>query len=208
MPKIIENLDQTIISSARELFHRQGFEHTNMRQIADKSGIAVGTLYRYYKDKDDLYMQIMMENWQKTMRSLEKIMQDEAHPETALRKMLEKLIHTLQSHQSISQLLGEVAKMYARHTSENRNDYFVGTHGQISRLFSDVLKRMLDKEIRDEDEVHLLKLGSYAFIMAVDSCMLRAVEVSQQAEFITNILYVYLRCDQPTRKFIHPPVKP
>lgn len=206
MPKIIENLDQTIISSARELFRQQGFDHTNMRQIAEKSGIAVGTLYRYYKDKDDLYMQIMIENWQKTMGSLEKIMQDEGHPEKAFRKMLEKLIRTLQSHQSISQLLGEVAKMYTGHTPGGGNEYFEGAHGQISRLFSDVLRKMLDKEISNEDEVHLLKLGSYAFIMAVDSCMLPAEEISQQAEFITNILYVYLRCDQPTRKFIHPPV--
>ena len=46
---------QQIISAAHRLFLEQGFHGTTMRQIAKESGMALGSLYNHFNDKDDLF---------------------------------------------------------------------------------------------------------------------------------------------------------
>ena len=46
---------QQIISSAHRLFLEQGFHGTTMRQIAKAAGVALGSLYNHFADKDDLF---------------------------------------------------------------------------------------------------------------------------------------------------------
>jgi AcrR family transcriptional regulator len=46
---------QQIVSAAHRLFLEQGFHGTTMRQIAKESGLALGSLYNHFVDKDDLF---------------------------------------------------------------------------------------------------------------------------------------------------------
>lgn len=46
---------QQIVSSAHRLFLEQGFHGTTMRQIAKAAGVALGSLYNHFADKDDLF---------------------------------------------------------------------------------------------------------------------------------------------------------
>lgn len=46
---------QQIVSSAHRLFLEQGFHGTTMRQIAKAAGVALGSLYNHFADKDDIF---------------------------------------------------------------------------------------------------------------------------------------------------------
>lgn len=43
-----------ILEAARKRFRHYGIKKTTMQEIAQDAGVAVGTLYLYFKDKDDL----------------------------------------------------------------------------------------------------------------------------------------------------------
>lgn len=45
---------QSIIEAARARFRYYGIAKTTMQEVATDANVAVGTLYRYFKDKDDL----------------------------------------------------------------------------------------------------------------------------------------------------------
>lgn len=47
-----------IMQAAMELIADQGFHGTPTSQIAEKAGTGVGTIYRYFKDKDELIEEI------------------------------------------------------------------------------------------------------------------------------------------------------
>lgn len=51
-----------ILESAREIFFRDGFMAANLDEVADKAGVAKGTLYRYFESKADLYVAVLAEN--------------------------------------------------------------------------------------------------------------------------------------------------
>src|SRR5215467_2712044 len=45
-----------ILEAALELFRREGFDATTMREIAAKAGVATGAAYYYYPSKDAIVM--------------------------------------------------------------------------------------------------------------------------------------------------------
>lgn len=45
---------QQVLAASLELFAQQGFDNTTTKQIAEKAGVAEGTVYRRYKNKDEL----------------------------------------------------------------------------------------------------------------------------------------------------------
>jgi len=49
---------EAILSSALKLFVDEGFESITMRKIADKIEYSVGTIYLYFKDKDDIFFEL------------------------------------------------------------------------------------------------------------------------------------------------------
>ncbi len=50
----MENKRDKIVEAARQRFRYYGIKKTTMREVAQDADIAVGTLYLYFKDKDDL----------------------------------------------------------------------------------------------------------------------------------------------------------
>ena len=49
---------EAILSSALKLFTEEGFENVTMRKIASKIEYSVGTLYLYFKDKDEIFFEL------------------------------------------------------------------------------------------------------------------------------------------------------
>ena len=81
MPKIIKNIESTILSVAQDLFIEQGYEKTDIRQIASKANIAVGTLYNYYKNKQELFFAVFKHNIANTIVSLKQVVKKYDDPE-------------------------------------------------------------------------------------------------------------------------------
>jgi AcrR family transcriptional regulator len=50
---------QTIFKAAEKLFARQGFHKTSMEQVADRAEVSVGTVYFYFKNKEDLLVHLI-----------------------------------------------------------------------------------------------------------------------------------------------------
>ncbi len=49
----------TILKSAEKLFARKGYHQTSMEQVADLAEVSVGTVYFYFKNKEDLLINLM-----------------------------------------------------------------------------------------------------------------------------------------------------
>lgn len=50
---------QTILKAAETLFVREGYHQTSINKIADMAEVSVGTVYFYFKNKEDLLIQLL-----------------------------------------------------------------------------------------------------------------------------------------------------
>jgi len=49
----------SILDAAENLFAKNGYHHTSMEEIADRAEVSVGTVYFYFKNKEDLISQML-----------------------------------------------------------------------------------------------------------------------------------------------------
>lgn len=192
VPKIIENLSQKILVVASDLFQQRGFQDTDMRQIAAHTGIAVGTLYRYFSDKEDLYINVLVNTWKQTRGKLERIANQTQAPKERFYQMVATLIKDLQTNHRLDHVWREVARMHLEQPAEiGKAHKFENMHTSFATLFGQVLAEMTRVELDDTDHNQLNQLGSYAFIMAVNACIHPPEEIGPQAELITELFSAY-----------------
>ena len=79
-----ETRRQEILMAATTVFRKNGFVKTTMDLVADESALAVGTLYRYYKSKEELFVALVMNAIILMDQRIEEIAQREEAPEKKL----------------------------------------------------------------------------------------------------------------------------
>lgn len=62
-----------IILAASEVFSEKGFYLTTVEEVAKKAGIGKGTIYLYFKDKEDLFIQMLSYHFCELCRAIERI---------------------------------------------------------------------------------------------------------------------------------------
>lgn len=59
MQTLKENVLQRILLTARKEFISQGVKDASIRTIASKANVSVGTIYKYFKSKDELFCAVL-----------------------------------------------------------------------------------------------------------------------------------------------------
>ncbi len=69
---IVKDKRQEILNAAIDIFGRKGYRDANIMEVSGKAGVATGTVYLYFKNKDDLLMQSMKAMMDVTLAEIKK----------------------------------------------------------------------------------------------------------------------------------------
>ena len=72
-PDVSEERKDQIMNAAEEVFSQKGFSDARMDDIAEETGLSKGTLYLYYKSKDDLIIAILDRIFRREFRVFENL---------------------------------------------------------------------------------------------------------------------------------------
>jgi len=75
-PNVTDERTTQIINAAEDVFTKKGFDEARMDDIAEETGLSKGTLYNYFKSKDDLIIAILDRMFQREFRQLENLNQE------------------------------------------------------------------------------------------------------------------------------------
>lgn len=70
MRKKDETLRDTLLDLAREVIQALGPDALNIRALAKKAGVASGTVYNYFANKDDILLALTEDYWHKTLYAM------------------------------------------------------------------------------------------------------------------------------------------
>lgn len=88
-----ERRRQQIIVAAKRVFSDKGFNRTTMEDIAKEAELSPGTLYLYFKNKDDLYASLSLRILQYLLIRLEHVTDNkDLHPEQKVAALAEVMI--------------------------------------------------------------------------------------------------------------------
>jgi TetR/AcrR family transcriptional regulator len=75
---------QEMLEVALDLFSQKGYHNVSMHEIAEKAEFAIGTLYKFFQNKEDLYKALVLEQCD---RFEDALLQAIAHPEDEVEKL-------------------------------------------------------------------------------------------------------------------------
>lgn len=126
MPKIITDAYNSILQTAKEELINNP-EKFNMRQIAKKSHVAVGTIYHYFPDKINLIAAILIEDWKREYEEVEE---------------------ELKSSSTIDDIVLKIYKLVLSYMKENKNIFNL-YKGEEVVLYLNKFHKMFISQIKD-----------------------------------------------------------
>lgn len=103
MPKIIENLQERLILEARRQIAQSGYSSMTVRSVAAGCGVGVGTVYNYFKSKDELLAAYMLEDWKTCIGVIGKTGECAEIPEPVVRCIYDQLLLFADKNKSVFQ---------------------------------------------------------------------------------------------------------
>jgi len=98
MPAINQQKRNDILEAALEQFAERGFHDAPMAQLAKKSNIAVGTIYRCFKDKEELIHELYKEVDDSLQSALVREVESTSSTQQEFVDLVSNLIHYLADH--------------------------------------------------------------------------------------------------------------
>jgi len=91
LSRLIENPKQLILTKAKEILYKEGYNKFSMRSLSKKCDIALGTIYNYYSTKDELLIEMMTDYWKEHLYILQDIVNSDDTVYIKLNEMFNKL---------------------------------------------------------------------------------------------------------------------
>lgn len=85
-----------LVRLAAELFARQGFQATTVRQIAKEAGILSGSLYHHFSSKEAILQEILSVFMERLLNRFEEIAGEGGEPRDVLDRLIEHAFHTIE----------------------------------------------------------------------------------------------------------------
>jgi TetR/AcrR family fatty acid metabolism transcriptional regulator len=119
------NKEQAILDAAVKVFAQHGYHRSKISSIADQAGIATGSIYLYYKNKESILLKIFDQLWTELTDGLRKtVKRSDIEPSQKLDLVIDKLfdlfvanpalasVFVNEQHHLIKDKRGNIAKQY------------------------------------------------------------------------------------------------
>lgn len=93
---------QRILDAAIEVIAEHGFFHSRVSEIADRAGVADGTIYLYFKNKDELLMAALDSAFHRFLRRAKAAMNELTDPREKLRRIAFLQLEGLGSNRNLA----------------------------------------------------------------------------------------------------------
>jgi len=181
-----ESKKQLILKVANEVFAERGFKETTISQIAQKANIAEGSIYDYFRNKEDLLFSIPEERMEKFLSGLRDHLQGIKGALNKLRKIIWYHLHFYERNQDYTRIL----LLYLRQNPRFDQTKAYGMIREYSKAILEVIEEgKKEKSIRKEIDPYILRdliLGSVEHLTIRGFIMGRLPNLSDAADHLYN----------------------
>jgi TetR/AcrR family fatty acid metabolism transcriptional regulator len=130
---------QQIIAAAIRVFARSGYYNSRVSDIAREAGIASGTIYLYFKTKDEILVTLFREKMAEWVALVRRELAAERNPVTKIRKIVALHFKVLEENPE----LAEVVQVELRQGQK----FFRGASAHEVSAYFDVINNVLEEGV-------------------------------------------------------------
>lgn len=119
------NKHQKILQAAVKVFAEKGFFNSRISEIAKEANVADGTIYLYFKNKDDILISLFEKEFGKFVEEMRQKMEEEKDPLQKIRKFAEAHLSIVATKQDLAEVLGVEVRQSSKFMKEYVNQPFI-----------------------------------------------------------------------------------
>ena len=128
---------QKIIQAATKVFAQKGFYNSKVADIAKEAKVADGTIYLYFKNKDDLLISIFENSMDNFSGEIQKIVVGVSDPIEKLRRFIKLHLELVRENQDTAQVLQIELRQSSKFMKEYAATKFRDYLGHISQILEE-----------------------------------------------------------------------
>lgn len=127
---------ERILQAATKVFARKGFFGAKVSEIAKEAGVADGTIYLYFENKDDILISIFEDKMQAVLDNMIKELSKETNPIEKLKRFAQVHLQLIEQNKDMAELIQVELRQSSKFMKNYKNEKFQ----RYLDLVSEVLK--------------------------------------------------------------------
>jgi TetR/AcrR family fatty acid metabolism transcriptional regulator len=136
-----------IIAAATKIFAQKGFFKAKVSEIAKEAGIADGTVYIYFRHKDDILISLFEEKMQEVLDNMKEQIDQETDPLKKIERFALVHLKLIEDHKDIA----EIIQVELRQSSKFMKNYHNTKFFEYLNLISAIIQEGKEKGVIRED---------------------------------------------------------
>lgn len=186
----MKNMEPRILLAAKNMFERFGFKKTTVDEIAFEAGVAKSTLYQHFKSKEDLFMNVVINEAHHAREDVFQRLGTVASPLQRLRKLGEIALTYFHETRFISSLLSEPNIFLG---PVKKSQLLAAAEGEMIEIISQIIKEGQKtgeiQKVNPRITAYMFLKVFQAFTFArTDSLPIEAASQEEEIKQILNLL--------------------
>jgi len=149
-----------IRKAAIRVISEEGFHKCTTDKIAEEAGVSVGTIYNYFKDKEDILSYIFKVEHTKLNIYFDRIMKKEMTVPDKFKLLIEKYFKYVFNNKKLAKLIHDESNRPARGVTQEMFSYMLAIREHVKDLLKEGVKEGSVSPEYDLDIVANILLGS------------------------------------------------
>lgn len=162
MEKKKSNKHHRIIEAATRIFARKGFFQAKVSDIAREAGVADGTIYLYFDNKDDILISLFEEQMKAVLDNMVRKLAKENDPVKKLHQFALTHLRLIEENKNVAEIIQVELRQSSKFMKEYKNEGFA----QYLDLIADIIREGQEKGVFKADIIP--GIAKRAFFGALD----------------------------------------
>jgi TetR/AcrR family transcriptional regulator, fatty acid metabolism regulator protein len=126
-----------ILSAAVKVFARNGFHATRVSEVAKAAGVADGTIYLYFKSKEELLVSLFEDRVEKLLSFMRQELPKAADPPARLRAVIDMQLGLLEGERELAEVITVILRQSTRLMKEFAAPRFLAYLDAIAKIVAE-----------------------------------------------------------------------
>ena len=144
-------MKERILEAAEKVFSEKGYYDTKVYQIAELAGVSVGTIYRFYESKEELYSEVIKTKLRELEKRVFKAVKGK-EPVKALESYVETVIKFFEDEKQFFELfMREVGSLVVPNEARlNLSEWYDRYVSRLAEIVEEGIKQGVFKELHSK----------------------------------------------------------
>lgn len=164
---MMEEKEKILIEAARQVFGQKGYKKTSVADITNHAGVAVGSFYKYYASKEDIFIKVYLQENEAVRDQIIHQVDWQDQPEGILENLWEQIEEKVVENRIL-------AEWFQPDMGPKIRQYYMSDEGKSSYNFHLFLVKLYEEklhELFDDSEKIKQLLEVYDLIFDMDCLM-------------------------------------